>query len=321
MSKENCIQMNNKPKFHLQHSFKKGNPTFFQYYYFKIPAEISKNLPLDEFTEIPLVVKVAADLYIKYQDNAPITALLKEINQNNYQISIKHPKDPTGNYFRFYMPFGLVSIFKRIFFSSLVYYGNCPQEESVDFDIDLSVNCVHLSDMSIYEPQNNQYYSYLRTVVENNECVLTPTYTSSKKEEKIRNYYDDKYMSKWKPRSRLSSEIKIDSLPGIYMLYNSNSKELYVGKAKYLKKRIEQHGLDPKDPMSHYTHYRYTVIHKEYYDHLYLIENTAIHDLAWIIEMPKSTRYIGSLQKSFPDIEFQSLKLKNSVDFQTKIQN
>jgi hypothetical protein len=76
------------------------------------------------------------------------------------------------------------------------------------------------------------------------------------------------------------------------------------------------------DPIPSFTHYRYSVISGEYYEFLYLIENAAIHDAAWILNMPKATKFTPSLAEecSKIGISLNDCKLVNTQDHQTRRQ-
>lgn len=137
------------------------------------------------------------------------------------------------------------------------------------------------------------------------------------KDKKIRDFYDRRQMSKWRDRSNLKKDNALDGKPGVYMLFNKDKGHIYIGKAKNLLNRIKQHSEDPKDPINDYTHYRYSVISEEYSELLYLIENAAIHDVAWIIDMPTAKVYTPSLSKK---ISLTNCKLINNVEHQTRKQ-
>lgn len=102
----------------------------------------------------------------------------------------------------------------------------------------------------------------------------------------------------WKQFSELEKEE--EQLNVIYMLYDENKGHIYVGRADKLKVRLFQHRDRmncPSDPIPEFTHYRYTRLEDKYYKYSYLIEDAAIHDIAWIYPMPRSEHFHRSLQE------------------------
>ena len=77
---------------------------------------------------------------------------------------------------------------------------------------------------------------------------------------------------------------------------------------------------DSKDPIQNFTHYRYSVISQEYFEFLYLIENSAIHDFAWLLDMPNAKKYTPSLVKKLKFINLSSCKIVNTAEHQTRKQ-
>lgn len=82
---------------------------------------------------------------------------------------------------------------------------------------------------------------------------------------------------------------------------------------------------NPNDSIPNFTHYRYTVISYEYYEFLYLIENAAIHDIAWILNMPDAKRCTPSLSEKIKktidsNIKLEDCTMVNNLEYQTKQQ-
>ena len=127
-------------------------------------------------------------------------------------------------------------------------------------------------------------------------------------------------MTQWKEKKYLEKESEIASRAGVYMLYDKNENIFYVGKAIQLKERIIQHAKNTDDPIKNFTHYRYSAISPEYFEFLYLIENSAIHDIAWLLDMPKATKYTPSLVKKEKQINLSSCKMVNTAEHQTRKQ-
>lgn len=191
---------------------------------------------------------------------------------------------------------------KKIFISTLVYDSEgmeTPEEENIIFEFDNENNKDCVTDLNIYESNNNPFFKYARNAVDSLsvEAIGLSKY-SIENETGIKDFYDRTSMTQWKEINDLKEEnSEISNRAGVYMLYNKNDNTLYVGKAIRLKECITQHINNPKDPISKFTHYRYSVISQEYYEFLYLIENSAIHDFAWLLDMPTAKKYTPSLVK------------------------
>ncbi len=130
----------------------------------------------------------------------------------------------------------------------------------------------------------------------------------------------------WKRFSELESEA--EKLNVIYMLYDENRGHIYVGRADKFKQRLMQHRDKvncPNDPIPEFTHYRYTQLEDQYYKYSYLIEDAAIHDIAWIFPMSNSNHFHNSLQEeiNFGNINVPTggIKMVNRVECQPQIIN
>lgn len=213
----------------------------------------------------------------------------------------------------------LLEYFKRLFICTIVYndtHKEMPehQHETMDFTFDTVQQTVTITDVHVFEP-DDPFYSYARNAVStlSVDAVMQP----EQKYDKVKDLYCWDGISGWKKRAELiDDDLKptnassvLDGKAGIYMLYNANTNEFYVGKARDLRARIIQHAqnIGGKDPIPDFTHYRYSLINMEYYEFLYLIENAAIHDCAMILNMPKSVK----LKKSLAGI---AAKNKNTLD-------
>ena len=124
-----------------------------------------------------------------------------------------------------------------------------------------------------------------------------------------------------KDKNGVLKENIISGQPGIYMLYDENLNEFYIGKAKNLRLRILQHAInaDGKDPIPGFTHYRYSVVNPEYIQFLYLIENAGIHDLAWLLNMDKAQKIRTALCKNTKN-NLNNCKMVNTHERQRKLE-
>ena len=218
-----------------------------------------------------------------------------------------------------------------------------PEPEYIVFEFDTSSSegpTVTIVDLHLYTPQDNPFYTYAKNAVASLsiEAIGIDNYGFSE-DGKVKDFYNWDKISKWKKASSLfvkdssgrvvekkdkngvAVETIIDGEPGIYMLYDENSNEFYVGKAKNLRKRILQHAINANcnDPIPDFTHYRYSVINTEYLQFLYLIENAGIHDAAWILDMPSAQKFKTALSKN-TDKPLSDCRMVNTHERQRKVE-
>lgn len=306
---------------------KRGLPTLFKYQYFSIRSEQRKNWDYDKLEQYLLEYQlhVSNSVFQRYQDDFSVIEHLKDLEDSQSLFVVSNNQadryEGKNQYIKCRIPMYVLNIFKNLFISTLVYDAEkkpIPQGESITFEFDTQNYTVNITDLSLYQPLNDPYFCYARNAVStlSVEAIGLNQYTIEKDKE-ISDFYDRRKMSPWKERSKLEKENTLKDKAGVYMLFDENTHEIYVGKAIDLQTRIGQHGKNPNDPAYNFTHYRYSVISGEYYELLYLIENAAIHDVAWIIEMPTAQKYKPSLSKKF---SLTDCKLVNSVEHQTRRQ-
>lgn len=252
--------------------------------------------------------------------------LLEELNSGEEVMEMMNPAHTYKLYMRCLLSVKTVNILKKLFVSTLVYNAEkmkCPLTESITIEFDVEKRTATISDLSLYMPRNDPFYRYARNAASilSTEAIGLDGYCSEKTH-KIKNFYDSSKMTPWKAYEYLEREKNISDMPGIYMLYDSASNEVYIGKAKRLKERIEQHTKTPSDYMCNFTHYRYSAICDEYFEFLYLIENAAIHDAAQIVEMTNAKNYTSSLASLVKKTgnSLDECRLVNRVECQTKKQ-
>lgn len=300
----------------------KTKKLFFQYRYVNVSKSITKEIDLKKI-DIYLKdyrIKVSEAVLEQYS-NSIYEDILNELNSGIHFITMKHPKHRYEKWLRGLFFLDTMSLMKKLFISTIVYLSEeakCPETESITFTFDLDAEEVVISSLTLYMPENNPYYKYAQKAAVNLsvESIGLLNYAGNKK---IKNFYNESVVGKWKKASELEKEKDVKDVPGIYMLYNADTNELYVGKAVRIKGRIEQHQKDVNDYMKDFTHYRYSAICEEYFEFLYLIENAAIHDIAQILEMPNAKIYKSPLIKIAPDIS--RCKITNRVEYQTKKQS
>lgn len=305
----------------------RGLPTLFRWQYFTIDAAQRKDWDYDNLhsylTDYTLTVSDA--VLEQYAASPVVYDLLQELKESQSVLTISNNKSirytGTHQYVKARLPMPVLCIFKRLFISTLVFeaaHQTIPQGESVTFQFDPATRTVCIEALVLYQPVEDPFFCYARNAVNtlSVEAIGLRQYGTNQEAE-IKDFYAPHKMSGWKKREKLEQDHAIQNVAGIYMLYNEHSRELYIGKAIDLQNRIRQHGESPDDIAYHYTHYRYSAIAEEYYPLLYLIENMAIHDAAWILNMPSATHFTPSLSRIF---SLTDCKLVNRVEHQTRTQ-
>lgn len=284
---------------------KRGLSTLFKHKILTILAEERGNWDYDNLSKYLIDYKfdISPAVMQKYQNDQEVKEILGEMLKDTCFFTIDNNKSKRycgeNQYIKCIIPVYILSFLKKLFISTLVYKAQkmkIPQGEAVEFEFDTNKKIVLLSDLQLYKPLNNPFFEYARNAASSMsvEAIGLENY-SFDKSEGVKDFYNVKLMSKWKEVNYLEKEKAIDDKPGVYMLYDENNNTFYVGKAIKLKERIIQHQKNINDPIPNFTHYRYSVISGEYYEFLFLIENAAIHDSAWILDMPKATNYTPAL--------------------------
>ena len=308
---------------------KRGLPTLFKYQYFTIDAAERKTWDYNKLNAYMGEYKlgVANRIMLKYQTNPMIKEVLQDLSESDSKFIISRNKavryQGEKQYIKCRISKYVLKAMKKIFISTLVY--DCeqlqlPAPESISFSFNPEKKEVVISDLEIYEPLNNPYYKYARNAVDSLSVEAIGLDRYSVEEEKtIKDFYDRSQMSSWKKKEKLTDESEVANRSGVYMLYDENNNTFYVGKAIRIKERILQHAINANgnDPIPNFTHYRYSVISPEYYEFLYLIENSAIHDFAWFLDMPKASKYCPSLAKI---MKMDTCKMVNTAEHQTRKQ-
>ena len=308
----------------------RGLPTLFTYRYFTIDCTKRTNWDYNNLAAYlgKYTLQVHSAVAQKYADDPVVSDILAEIAEAECTFSLsknKHRRYGGENqYIRCMVPVFFLTRLKRLFVSTLVYKAAqlpLPQPESIRFLFDSVTRTVEIVDLDLYVPADNPYFSYARNAAASLsvEAIGLEQYTI-KNNGKVNDFYNLNQLSGWKERKSLKSETALDK-PGIYMLYDANRNTFYIGKAIRLQDRILAHAANPDDPIPDFTHYRYSVISGEYYEFLYLIENAAIHDAAWLLEMPTAKKYRPCLVKKVQGVNLNTCKMVNTVEHQTRGQN
>ena len=315
-------------KFEIICTPEKSAKLFFGYRYITVNKSISDQIGennIDGFLG-KYQIRVGERVLDRYADSEHYE-LLKSLNCDNDYAEMMHPSHPYKLYMRCLLSLKSISIFKKLFVSTMVYMSEgmkCPTSENFKILFDSESKTATITDLVLHTPENNPYYKYTRNAASmlSTEAIGLDGY-KKQKDHNIKNFYDSTKMTHWKPYSTLKREKKISDMPGIYMLYDSAKNEVYIGKAKRLKERIEQHKKNPDDYMRDFTHYRYTTVCDEYFEFLYLIENAAIHDVAQIVDMVNAKKYTSSLASLAASTgnSLDSCRLVNKVECQTKKQS
>ena len=295
-------------KFRIEYNMKdRGLPTLFKYQYFTIDKKERMNWDYENLNDYmgDYSLHISTDVMNKFAHNEIISSALADLEESESNLTIsKNMSDRySGNkqYIKCRITKYILKTIKKIFISTLVYESanlEIQESESLVFVFDTDKKAV--DSLSVEAIGINQY--------------------SVENEKSVKDFYDRSQMSPWKERNKLEKESEIASRAGVYMLYDENANSFYVGKAIQLKERMIQHTKNPNDPIPNFTHYRYSVISPEYYEFLYLIENAAIHDFAWLLDMPAAKKYTPSLVKKLKIVDLSSCHMVNTAEHQTRKQ-
>ncbi|MCY6356208.1 GIY-YIG nuclease family protein [Clostridium sp. ZS2-4] len=307
----------------------RGLPTLFQYQYFTVDKKQRNNWDYKKLEQYLTKYKLCIDDSVieAYKNNAIVLETLEELKEVDSYFIVSNNKgdryQDEKQYIKCRIPLYVLKCMKKLFISTLVYDASkmeMPEKESIHFTFDTDSKTVTVMNLYLYEPKGNPYFTYARNAASSIsvEAIGLDQYSVEKSKE-IKDFYDRTQMSAWKELKQLENDKSIVDKAGVYMLYDINKNTFYVGKAKNLGNRILQHRLNPNDPIPDFTHYRYSVISGEYYEFLYLIENSAIHDIAWIIDMPAAKKYTPSLSKKINNIN--DCKMVNTTEHQTRKQD
>lgn len=275
---------------------------------------------------------VSNNVFEKFKENKEVEKILKEMLEDKCHFKVDNNKSPrySGNkqYIKCIIPVYILEFFKKLFISTLVFDAEntvIPESESITFRFDTGNKTVTIADLELYMPSGNPYYIYARNAASSLsvEAIGLENYCIENTKD-IKDFYNLNQISKWKDANQLKDEKGIEGKAGIYMLYDKKANTFYIGKAIKLKDRILCHKNNStgNDPIPNFTHYRYSVISGEYYEFLYLIENAAIHDAAWILNMPKATKFTPSLAEEClkNEISINNCKMVNTQEHQTRKQ-
>lgn len=312
----------------------RGLTTLFSHRLFTINEKARKDWDYEQLESYLISYKLGVSDSLKDRlKGSKVMDILNEMLDQESEFVVKRNKGQrysgTKQYIKCQVPIYVLDYLKKIFVSTLVYSANkmetkIPQAESITFEFDKDAGKVTITELQLYEPEDNPYYVYARNAVStlSVEAVGLEQYSISNTD-KVEDFYDWNKVSKWKERefSGKGNENDIPGQPGVYMLYDAKSNEFYVGKAKDLKQRILQHAKNTQgnDPIPNFTHYRYSVINLEYLQFLYLIENASIHDCAWLLDMPKANKFTPALSKKIKK-SLNDCKVVNTLERQRKVE-
>ena len=308
----------------------RGIPTLFKYQYFTVDAKERQNWNYNNLDAYlcEYSIQISEELKKKFESNNFISTVLDEIEKSSAKFKITRNESERyygeKQYIKCRISKYILKQFKKIFISTLVYESEkmkIPESEAIVFEFDNVKKTVTIIDITVYQPKDNPFFKYARNAVDSLsvEAVGLEKYSVEKKKE-IRDFYDRSQMTPWKERKYLKDESEVANRAGVYMLYNENENTFYIGKAGQLKNRMLQHAEKQDDCIHSFTHYRYSVISSEYYGLLYLIENAAIHDFAWVLDMPSAKKYTPSLVKKVKAVDLSKCRMVNTVEHQTRRQ-
>lgn len=312
----------------------RGLPTLFKYKRFTINSAERDDWDYNNLEQylINYEFSISPEVMQKYAKDAEITEVLTEMVQEKSCFSVDNNKSKRysgrNQYIRCVIPVSILRFLKKLFVSTLVYDAEgmeLKEKEFMKFEFDTEQKTVVMVDLHLYIPHENPYYKYAKNAVSSLsiEAIGLENYAIGG-DKAVKDFYDTRAVSGWKEAKKLEKETAIEDKAGVYMLYDANHNLFYVGKAIRLKERMLQHRKNPNrnDPIPDFTHYRYSVINGEYYEFLYLIENAAIHDGAWLLNMPNAKNYTAPLAKevSKKGKHMEDIYMVNTQEHQTRKQ-
>lgn len=308
----------------------RGLTTLFKYQYFTVKEKSTRKnwdyTRLDRYLG-GYQLSVAPAVLEQYKNDPVVFNILQDITDAKEDLSVDNNKgrrySGEKQYIRCRVPYYILNQFKRLFISTIVYdlrgKEGIPKPESVVFEFDPEKRTVLLNDLILYQP-DDPYFLYARNAVSTLSVEAIGLKQFAEEGKEVKDFYDGRAMSGWKEREHLEEDRHSLGQAGIYMLYDAKRNLFYVGKSINLQERLRQHMATENDPIRGFTHYRYSLISPEYYDIIYLVENAAIHDAAWILEMGKSRRYklpLAALAKKYGQ-DISACQMVNSADHQTR---
>ena len=328
----------------------RGLSTLFKHRLFTIDAPERKNWNYEKLEQYLLDYKLVINSNILNLLDDDTKLLFDEMLSEDVYFTVKknNGKRYKGEYqyIKCAIPNYILNYFKRIFVSTIIYEADkseIPESEYITFEFDTNGSngpTVTIIDLHLYMPKDNPYYNYAKNAVVSLsiEAIGINNYGISQ-DGKVKDFYNWDKISKWKKTSGffergkegkiielkdkngVLKESVINGESGIYMLYDEKLNEFYIGKAKNLRLRILQHAInaDGKDPIPGFTHYRYSVVNPEYIQFLYLIENTGIHDVAWLLNMDKAQKFKTALCKNTKN-SLNDCKIVNTHERQRKLE-
>lgn len=260
------------------------------------------------------------ELCSKYAEKAMVEEYETEEGRKKHASENLQPK---YNYFITIFSKALSGLLQQVFVSTLAYeqsgieWPENVDRESFSFEFDMENKTATLIDIKIYNP-NNPYNKYIRRSMR----IIHKQNINEENDKDIINFYLENRITPWITYDEKDFVDKMkseDNIAGIYMLYDSEKKYFYVGKAEHVFKRMKEH-RDSNELINSFNYYRYSLIDPSYYDDIFLIENTAIHDAAMILTMERNSDYKEkSLSKALPeDINIQDITMVNNQKMQTK---
>lgn len=307
--------------------------------YFTIPAKYRKDWVDDEGCGQYAFVGISSVVKKRYENYSDISSILSNMgealadetmtitpNEGTLKGHLTDGQFVTSySHYRCQLSVRLLQAFKCLFISTFVYSSSAkaiPVEnftESFTLLFNYKEQTVSLQNLCLYTPED-PYLLFARKAARHTS-FNTAFSLNVPDDEKVRDFYSDS--KGWHPLAELETMQEVYDV--IYMLYDENSQAFYVGRADKLKERLMQHrdGFYPNEPIQNFTHFRYSVISQEYSEYSYLIENSAIHDSAWLLHMPKAKQYKPSLQtqiaKKIVIGDMNQIKLVNQVEHQTRL--
>lgn len=262
-------------------------------------ANLTDKMILNVLKQIQQLSKEDRVICIKAHHSKSTKSLYEEYPDGNYRWKY-HYVEFTDK---------MVKVLSRLFISTIVYnaqgiswpvdsFGNKYLPEGIEVEFNLESHVAQIRQLHIHTSNMiAPFQMYINDILRNIWAEIDNQIEDKENNTVVDFYTDLKFdkseqWGKWHHISFLDEALNKGMIApyGVYMLYDSEDKKFYVGKAKNVYERIDQHrkSKSHNEPMKKFDYFRFSLVDKRHIEKLYLIENAAIHDCAAIFNMPNA---------------------------------
>lgn len=306
---------------HLKLTYNNINTLFnsnYRIFYPRSPITLKFDKPTNTKIETPYSYTdfdwEAYGFNVGKEDKEKYTFLTDEFKENGkFKYMEVYPIDPENFHmneqfeiifekgFRCRLSSLLLQHFKIIFIDTYIKYingekWNCEDSEGADLYFFPDKRMMFMGNIKLRNKEENSYEKFIRNTIRFQP--INDTNSKLDIEDGIEDDIEDnakefeKQMfskeSQWFEERELNN-INVGMVEyAIYMLWDYNSKHFYVGKAKDLRIRLDQHKKSSNGPIPKFTHFRYSILKERYREQIYMFEMHEIHTAGWILSAPNA---------------------------------